>query len=227
MEQEKIANLIKKIRKDNHLTQKELADKYHVTYQAVSKWENGLNMPDTSLLKEISKDYNISLDDILDGNFKKRKTKKIFIISLIIIVIILSLILIFNRNSDFKFKTIESGCNNFNITGSIAYNNSKSSIYISNVNYCGGDDNKKYSHISCNLYEQNGDDIKKIEACNYENNEKITLEEFLKQVSFNTNNYSKICKDYQKDNLYLEIEASNNNDLVTYKIPLKLNNSCN
>ena len=39
MEQEKIANLIKKIRKDNHLTQKELADKYHVTYQAVSKWE--------------------------------------------------------------------------------------------------------------------------------------------------------------------------------------------
>ena len=38
MDTEKIGQLIKKIRKENHLTQKQFADKYGVTYQAVSKW---------------------------------------------------------------------------------------------------------------------------------------------------------------------------------------------
>ena len=41
MNQERIGSFIKTIRQDNKLTQKELADKLGVTYQAVSKWENG------------------------------------------------------------------------------------------------------------------------------------------------------------------------------------------
>ena len=39
MNQEKIGEFIKKLRQDNNLTQKALADKNNVTYQAVSKWE--------------------------------------------------------------------------------------------------------------------------------------------------------------------------------------------
>ena len=38
MDQEKISNVIKKIRIKNNMTQKEFANKYNVTYQAVSKW---------------------------------------------------------------------------------------------------------------------------------------------------------------------------------------------
>lgn len=45
MNQEKFGQLIKEIRKTNHLTQKQLAEKYHVTFQAVSKWERGLSFP--------------------------------------------------------------------------------------------------------------------------------------------------------------------------------------
>ena len=67
MQEEKFGKIIKEIRKKNNLTQKDLADKYHVTYQAVSKWENGKNMPDVTILKEISKDFNVSLDDLIDG----------------------------------------------------------------------------------------------------------------------------------------------------------------
>ena len=52
MEQEKIGKFIKKIRVDNGLTQKDLADKLGVTYQAVSKWENGKNIPDIMILKQ-------------------------------------------------------------------------------------------------------------------------------------------------------------------------------
>ena len=64
MEQEKIGKFIKKLRKENNLTQKDLADKYGVTYQAVSKWETGKNIPDISLLKEISDIY----DELSDKN---------------------------------------------------------------------------------------------------------------------------------------------------------------
>lgn len=56
-----------------------MADKYNVTYQAVSKWENGKNMPDISLIKQISKDFNISLEELFDT---QNKQKNINILSL-------------------------------------------------------------------------------------------------------------------------------------------------
>ena len=73
MDQERIGQFIKKIRQDNKLTQKELADKLGVTYQAVSKWENGKNVPDIAILKEMSKMFNINIDEILDGEKKSKK----------------------------------------------------------------------------------------------------------------------------------------------------------
>ena len=63
MNQEKIGSLIKKVRKENNLTQQDFAKKYGVTYQAVSKWENGKNIPDIALLKEICGDYNIDINE--------------------------------------------------------------------------------------------------------------------------------------------------------------------
>ncbi len=76
MNQEKIGQFIKEIRKKNNLTQKDLADKYNVTYQAVSKWENLKNMPDITLIKQMSKDFNISLDDIFEGEYSKKISKE-------------------------------------------------------------------------------------------------------------------------------------------------------
>ena len=61
MEQDKIGKIIKDIRIKNNLSQKEFANKYGVTYQAVSKWENGKNIPDISILKQICNDYNLDL----------------------------------------------------------------------------------------------------------------------------------------------------------------------
>ena len=53
MNQDKISKLIKDLRKKNNLTQNEFAKEFNVTYQAVSKWENGKNLPDINVLKEI------------------------------------------------------------------------------------------------------------------------------------------------------------------------------
>ena len=74
MDQEKIGKFIKDLRIKNNLTQKEFADKYNVTYQAVSKWENGKNMPDLSLLKDICKDFDVSLDDLFNGEKRVKKS---------------------------------------------------------------------------------------------------------------------------------------------------------
>ena len=46
---------LKKLRTEKNLTQKDLADQLHVTFQTVSKWESDINEPDFSTLKEIAK----------------------------------------------------------------------------------------------------------------------------------------------------------------------------
>ncbi len=46
MNQEKIGNFISKQRKENNLTQEQLAEKLNISKNAVSKWEQGLNLPD-------------------------------------------------------------------------------------------------------------------------------------------------------------------------------------
>lgn len=49
---------IAELRKEKNLTQKELADKLHVTDKAVSKWERGVNFPDLGLMEEIAKELD-------------------------------------------------------------------------------------------------------------------------------------------------------------------------
>lgn len=231
MDQEKIAKFIKDIRKKHNLTQKQFADKYNVTYQAVSKWENALNMPDTSLMKQICKDYNISLDELLDGEYKKNNRKKVIVIAFLIILFVVLLITFliifkpFQKDNNFQFKTLSTECKNFNISGNIAYNENKSAIYITNIKYCGGDDTEEYKKIECTLYESNSNVETKISSFK-SNYEKITLEEFLQNVTLSIDNYEKTCKEYKDDSLYLSINATNYNDKITsYKIPLKLD-SC-
>ena len=53
MNQEKIGNFIKEQRKFKKLTQAEFAEKLGVTNRAVSKWENGICLPDISLFETI------------------------------------------------------------------------------------------------------------------------------------------------------------------------------
>ena len=52
------------LRRNAHLTQEQFADKLGLSFQAVSKWENGLSCPDIALLPEIAKIYGISVDKL-------------------------------------------------------------------------------------------------------------------------------------------------------------------
>lgn len=67
MEQVKIGKLIAKCRKEKNLTQKELAELLGVTDKSVSKWENGICLPDVSLYKELCSLLGITLNEFFAG----------------------------------------------------------------------------------------------------------------------------------------------------------------
>ncbi len=60
-----IGKNIAKHRKNNGYTQESLAEKLNITAQAVSKWETGLGLPETTIIIELSKLFHISIDEII------------------------------------------------------------------------------------------------------------------------------------------------------------------
>jgi len=65
-----LGQTIQKIRKENHLTQEEFAEIFHVTRQTVSNWENEKSYPDLLTLVAISDNFHISLDKMLKEDIK-------------------------------------------------------------------------------------------------------------------------------------------------------------
>ncbi len=57
----RLANL----RRENNLTQNDIADRLNISAQAVSKWENDLTSPDIDTLVKLSDIFNITLDELL------------------------------------------------------------------------------------------------------------------------------------------------------------------
>lgn len=58
---------IAQLRKELGLTQKELAEKLEVTDKAISRWETGKGLPDTSLLKPLAEIFRVSVGELLSG----------------------------------------------------------------------------------------------------------------------------------------------------------------
>lgn len=62
----KIGEKIKELRKSQDITQEKLADYLNISYQAVSKWENELALPDITLLPKLANFFGVSTDELLD-----------------------------------------------------------------------------------------------------------------------------------------------------------------
>ena len=65
----KLGQVIAELRKQNNMTQAEVADALHISYQAVSKWERGESLPDITLLPGISELFQISIDKLLGTSY--------------------------------------------------------------------------------------------------------------------------------------------------------------
>ena len=73
MDQIKIGEFLKELRKEKGLTQEQLAEQFNVSRRSVSRWETGKNMPDISLLVEIAEFYDTSIPEIINGERKSEK----------------------------------------------------------------------------------------------------------------------------------------------------------
>ena len=87
MNQIKIGEFLKELRKEKGLTQEQFAEQFNVSRRSVSRWETGNNMPDLDTLVEMADYYEIDLRELLDG---ERKSEKM------------------NEESSSKFKTKEA-----------------------------------------------------------------------------------------------------------------------
>lgn len=67
MDNIKTGNLIRELRREKGITQKDLADQLHITDRAVSKWERGLCAPDIALLEPLSEILGVTITDIISG----------------------------------------------------------------------------------------------------------------------------------------------------------------
>ena len=74
----RIKNSLIKIRKMHNLTQAQFAEKIGVSDKTVSKWECGNSIPDIIMLNQISKIFNVPINDIIVGNINNSYPKKIF-----------------------------------------------------------------------------------------------------------------------------------------------------
>ncbi|MCF2596528.1 helix-turn-helix domain-containing protein [Pseudoflavonifractor phocaeensis] len=73
MDQQKTGSLIRALRTERHMTQKDLAETLGVTDQAVSKWERGLGCPDVSLLPMLAQALGIPMEGLLAGELEERE----------------------------------------------------------------------------------------------------------------------------------------------------------
>ena len=70
MDQQKIGTFLKQLRQERQLTQENLAEIMCVTNRSVSRWENGVNLPDLPTLIQLADFYGVELREILNGERK-------------------------------------------------------------------------------------------------------------------------------------------------------------
>ena len=67
MDQIKTGKFIAGLRREKGITQEELGSRLGVTNKTVSRWENGNYMPDVETLRLLSKEFGVSMEELLDG----------------------------------------------------------------------------------------------------------------------------------------------------------------
>lgn len=87
MDQVKTGKFIAQLRKEKEMTQEELGEKLGVTNKTVSRWETGVYMPTIDILQSLSREFDISINELLAGeriesdDFKKKADENVIAIA--------------------------------------------------------------------------------------------------------------------------------------------------
>ena len=76
MDMKKIGGFLKLLRKERGLAQEQAGEIFMVAGRTISRWENGVNMPDLSLLIQIAEYYDVELEEILNGERRNEDMDK-------------------------------------------------------------------------------------------------------------------------------------------------------
>ena len=167
--------IILELREKNNLTQAQLGEKININSNAISKWENGVTLPNEENIVKLNKIFNVSIENIYNNNMKQNKKsikiqaiefiEKHFVsliaILTIIFILFIILLLFFINNSGSIIEMpnrISISLSNIILnTPKINSSNFETSIYINNVLiYKIGDiEDGKENNISLNEYLQN------------------------------------------------------------------------
>ncbi len=151
MNQEKIGRFISILRKENNLTQDQLAEMLGVNSKSVSRWENGRCLPDISLFKPLCDIFRISINELLAGertnvddsvinymNYTNKKTKRnLLMFTLIIFLLIIFTILFcyfinsYNKIVVYKLSAVNDNFRYINSTLTIS--NMKNILVLGNI----------------------------------------------------------------------------------------------
>lgn len=148
----KTADLILVLRKEKGLTQQELGDILGVSSKSISKYERGVCLPSDEVLLKMTSFFNISLEELLNGERNKpNKNFKMFIFFVILITIFtFFLAKLSNRQVLFKLNSSDL---NIKVKGDIYLNKNSVMLNILNINYSG--DDIKYDKLESFLYINN------------------------------------------------------------------------
>ncbi len=146
MNQEKIGKLIAKLRRSKGLTQSELGELVGVGFRAVSKWENGQTLPDISIINELSRVLEVSVDELLCGELKsseisipvkeehKSINKKLLLIPILLLVVLLIIFIFINSKTSKEYEyEIYSADKQYTVEGKLIIKNSEINILINKL----------------------------------------------------------------------------------------------
>lgn len=221
--QKELGLLIIEKRKYKNLSQIDLANALHVSRQAVSNWEKGKNLPDVSLLFDLSKILDIDIHDLfkyyqnnnIDETDLKKARKKIRIRSLIIILIILLVssfaILALYNNNRFVVYEVNILSEEFSIENSIIIK-SKIKNYYQIGRIIPKDESKDIFRVKVYTIVDGKEDLI-IETTNVE--DAYVMEDY---------GYNEYFADLNDDfsKLFIEITTLENGEIKSFVYPLKL-----
>lgn len=91
MSNKSMGEMISKLRKEQGMTQSDLAEKMHVTDKAVSKWERNISCPDVNSIPKLAEVLDTTVEELLKAESKKPSKKVDDIINVILIGISLAM----------------------------------------------------------------------------------------------------------------------------------------
>ena len=75
MDIQKMGAFIRELRKEQDMTQKDLAEQLHLTDRAISKWERGLNAPDLSTLEPLAEVLHVTVTELIAGERAEKRVE--------------------------------------------------------------------------------------------------------------------------------------------------------